>query len=557
MRRKLAQLVAVVLPLGAMVTMAARPSVPQATPGATTNVGQRMTNAEVIRLVKEHRTDAQIIREINAAKQAGTADFDLSPNALIALHGAGVSNEVLKAMMADSGAKTGAPNSGSGTGNGSPLPGTPGNAPRPTPQQSQKMLAQLKLRPGHLSQMITNPQADQMEAGALAALGQSGPVASQPAHLLDSTPGTAGGNSDPAGTPAGGSTPPGGVGGSGQPGGTGSTPTRASTGTVGKKPTLLIPGATPPAKGSAGIPATIPKGASLNPCAVNNVPVVTAVSGYRIGLNAFSQDPTWNPYTIAGCNFGNNQGHAFLSMPSGAKFTDLAIRSWTDAQIKVSVDSNLLDILDQDNVILTIVTSSGQQSQKAGLKFHALRREVQLRDVPKSQITLSAVKDTGGLGVEPYYSSPFWGLGYSTAIQARVSRAVGDAEVNNADKGMTAGVDRNAWYRFSGGTDVYDFTKLKPGFYVSRFQIDGRNLQQCPGSAAFSVGAPNETDYQDGSWNAQYYVAQNQIHVDWQEKHCHLSIDDNDSSNSTYGLNVWVKGPAIRPQASPWQEGLK
>lgn len=590
MHRRFSWSVLTILPLAlALTAQPAAPRTPGSAPGEQ-NQQQHMTNADVIRLVREHQPEAEIIRKIKTTIQSGVADFDLSPNALIALHSAGVSNDVLRVMMADGGVKGGGSNpaggpagavsSDGGTGpsgdaNGATLPGTPGNAHKPTPEESRRMLAKLKERPGHSGQITTNPQAAQTETAALAALTQQNQGLGQPRQLLGATPGTTSGSSNPTGGSTGSTPPAGGAGtdpatgqpGSsnpgtsgtpgGQPGMAGPTPRRtASVATQPRSSVTLTPSAAPP-KPSSGIPAAIPKGSSLNPCVVGSAPVVTGVTGNRIGLNAFSQDPTWNPYTIAGCNFGRNQGRAFLGLPSGTKFTDLAINSWTDTQIQVTVAPNLLDVLDQDNITLTIVASSGQQTPKSGLKFYAMRREMLLQEIPKSEVALAAVRDSRGLGVVPYYSSPFWGLGYSTALQTGVPRNVADAEVNNADKSMTSGVDRNAWSRFSGGSDIFDFTKLKPGFYVSRFQIDGRNLQICLNPISMSIAVPTETDYQDGSWNAQLYVAQSQIHVNWQEGHCHISDGGTDSSNSTYGLNVWVKGPAIRPTGNPWQEGLK
>src|SRR5215831_9533609 len=58
----------------------------------------RMTNADVIRLVKEHKPEGEILRSVTEAIQRGGASFDSSPTALIELHKAGVSDDVLKLM---------------------------------------------------------------------------------------------------------------------------------------------------------------------------------------------------------------------------------------------------------------------------------------------------------------------------------------------------------------------------------------------------------------------------------------------------------------------------
>src|SRR5690348_7692387 len=77
-------------------------------PAVTAQKAQkRMTNSDVLRMVQERRSESDIIREIRAAVQSGGAEFDLSPNTLLALHKAGVSNNVLNAMMGDAGKKSG------------------------------------------------------------------------------------------------------------------------------------------------------------------------------------------------------------------------------------------------------------------------------------------------------------------------------------------------------------------------------------------------------------------------------------------------------------------
>src|SRR5258708_12077439 len=77
-------------------------------PPAAVREGQirRMTNSDVVRLLRERRSESDIIREIRAAVQSGSAAFDVSPNALIALHKAGASNNVLNPMMRDANTTT-------------------------------------------------------------------------------------------------------------------------------------------------------------------------------------------------------------------------------------------------------------------------------------------------------------------------------------------------------------------------------------------------------------------------------------------------------------------
>jgi hypothetical protein len=434
-------------------------------------------------------------------------------------------------------------------------------------------LAKLKSKPGHLGPMISNPQAGQAEPATVAALMQQ-KQAVQSGQVMSATGDPAGGQSTPPGTPG---TPPSGSQNPNpnNPTGGSSNPT-SGTPSGGQKPVGGLPAkpATSNARAVTMAPAAIPapqnsgtslakmatlQHTSIDACGLPNLPPAIKglnAQGYN-GPAVFSQDPLYNPFWIIGCHFGTATGRAYINSASGQKLADLAINSWTDTLIKATVDPSLIDVFDQDNVTLVIVPASGQQGQKAGFKFYAMRKEILLRDIPKSQVSLASVTDTGGLGVVGYYSSPYTGLGYSTALQSGVTRAVADAEGLNADQGMTAGVDRNARYRFGSGTDEYDFSKVRPGFVVSRFQIDERTLASCSPGVAFDLGIDDETIYSDGSWNAQYYIGENKIRVAFAEQHCHYNKDGTDSSNSTYAINVWVKGPAMRPQASPWQAGLK
>jgi hypothetical protein len=260
---------------------------------------------------------------------------------------------------------------------------------------------------------------------------------------------------------------------------------------------------------------------------------------------------------VIGCHFGNAQGHAYLNSSLGQKITDLQIVSWTDTLVKVTVDPSLVDIFDQDNVTLVIVPAAGQSGQKNGFKFFAMRKELLLPSIPQSQVTLAQITDDGGKGVPPWYSSPYTGTWYSESIQTGNTQAQLVAEGLNADQGMTTGVDRNAWYRFGGGTDVFDFSKLKPGFYVSKFQIDERTNPVCFTDPGFHFAIDiSDTFYDDGFWNAQYNQVANNLHVDFAERHCHQA-NGSDASNSTYALNIWVEGPAMSPGQSPWQAGVQ
>src|SRR5258708_32119543 len=70
-------------------------------PPAAAREGQirRMTNSDVVRMLRERRSESDIIREIRAAVRPGSAAFDVSPNPLISPHKAGISTNGLHAIL--------------------------------------------------------------------------------------------------------------------------------------------------------------------------------------------------------------------------------------------------------------------------------------------------------------------------------------------------------------------------------------------------------------------------------------------------------------------------
>lgn len=387
-------------------------------------------------------------------------------------------------------------------------------------------------------------------------------------------PSGAGKNTPPAGTPgAGGNNPTGGStpGGGNPPSTHGSQPAGQRTAATASKSVMStamltsapITAAAPPANPPSRSMIANNSMTSIDPCLVSTMgPIIKGLnSSGSYGPAVFTQDPTYNPFWVIGCHFGNTQGQAYLNSSTGQKLATLRVNSWTDTLVKVTIDPYLVDVFDQDNVTLVIAPPTGQSGQKGGFSFYALRKEVLLTSIPQSQVNVAPITDTGGFGVMGYFTSPYRGFGYDIAVQAGSETAHAIAS-NNASlpisgQGWTAGVDRNGFYRFGPGTDVFNFTQLKPGFGVSRFQIHEWTEPFCNSSVGLIVG--DETDYVDGTWNAQLNSAQQQIQVAWQEEHCHTSDVSvgSDSSNSAYALQVWVAGPAMAPNESPWQPGLK
>lgn len=172
-----------------------------------------------------------------------------------------------------------------------------------------------------------------------------------------------------------------------------------------------------------------------------------------------------------------------------------------------------------------------RKPQKSGLHFYAKRVELHLASIPASAAALASIADAGGSPVAAKFSSPYASSPYAS------SKAT-----------ASGGVDRVNEVRFQGGTDVFDFSKLKPGFSIEKFQV--RQL-----SATCDEGA---SAYTDGNWDSQ--LNGNAVRITWQEHHCHDSgfgaVSGYDFSNASYGLEVWVVGPVLSPSESPWQEGV-
>lgn len=532
-----------------------------------------ITNKDVLGMVNFGMPDSAIIASINV----GPVRFDVSPNALIDLRNRGVSADILRAMVK---AGRSQPNiSGSAVGATPGMPSTyaggkppvvpkPRVKPKPTPAQARAAFMKLKSAPRQVKTVKVSPPPHQSEVATLAALRQqkqavqSGRVTT-PTRVAtggQSILGTPGGNGTPGANPAGGPSNSNPNNPSGGQNAVGGLPSKPSIGA--SRPANMIALAPVPVRTAAPPRSSSPMGnmavlsrneINVDPCVNSNFgPIIKGLNSQgKPGPAVFTQDPAYNPLWIVGCHFGNVSGSAYLKTASGIKVTDLGIPigGWSDTLIKVTVDPALVDVLDQDNLTLVIVPANGQPAQQSGFKFYAMRQEIHLSSIPQSQVSLANITDDGGQAVTPVYSSPYQGLGYSEAVQGLSE----SAQVTAPDKGMTAGTDRNTWYRFNAGTDVFNFNGLKPGFTVSRFQIDEQNIPFCyePGNLIIA----GETMYNDGSWNAQYDPSQNQIRVGFAEKHCHQT-NGNDSSNSTYGLDVWVIGPALSTGKSPWKDGL-
>ncbi|MGH3184799.1 MAG: hypothetical protein ACRDOE_23225, partial [Streptosporangiaceae bacterium] len=195
--------------------------------------------------------------------------------------------------------------------------------------------------------------------------------------------------------------------------------------------------------------------------------------------------------------------------------------------ITVEVDPMLTDALDDENVTLVLFPASGPQTTKSSLRFHAERGEIRLTSIPASAVSLVPINDDSGAPVSAKFSSPY---SYSGG-------------------GASGGVDRVNMVRFPGGTDAFDFSKLKPGFVIEKWQASELSRAQCD-----EAGPTSTTFYTDGNWAWQ--LTGTTLSVTWQESHCHDAMFG-DGSDASYGLTVWVLGPVLGSGASPWQAGAR
>lgn len=278
-------------------------------------------------------------------------------------------------------------------------------------------------------------------------------------------------------------------------------PKSAATGVVRLPTTTVLPPApaAPAPRGQAGL------GMAQGPC---TRPTIVTVNGQTKGT-VFTPDPQFNLYTITGCMFGDRQGQAYIYGAFAAGQVSLQIEFWSDTQIVAKVVPQITGELDQNNVTLVVVPSGAPQVQKPGFKFYAMRETTLLTKIPVSAFNYKPLLDAGGSPVVPIYTTPA-GQGF---------------------EGRSSGVYRTSVEPFSGGSDLFDFKGLRPGFTTESLAFQYFMLPQI-GGATYQVLGSWETEWRDDN-----------ILVRWQMQH------SRQQGYSYYGLSVWVSGPR---GVSPW-----
>ena len=342
-------------------------------PGRTPADDQKgaITNADVIRMVKAGVPDPAIIASI----EAGPVRFDLSPDALVALHRAGVGPRVLDAMMA--------------TGSTTPNP-TPANAGSPTstpgnnnpPNSKSGQIVRLNLAPASTA-FLPPAIAKQLEE--------------QSAQTHSDRSGGSGGTAALSGS-----------GGSSTPGSTssGSRPllmaSRAGQTQTGSNQTQSSPGMVGPASAIGKIAhASQP----VSACRFSSQPTIENVSGKVKGI-VFTPDPgsgqyPHNQYSIHGCNFGAVRGkgevHVYGPFVNHGRTIGLNVDFWSDNLIVATFGPNFVDEYDLENITLVVVAANGQEVQLPNNTFLATRESRLLTSIPESRVhaTMPVGKESG------------------------------------------------------------------------------------------------------------------------------------------------------------------
>jgi len=550
MYRKISDLYTVILSAALIAIAAAPPASSQAAPTQRDGTQQtRMTNAEVLRLLKERRTEAEIVRNIKSAIQSGTAAFDLSPNALIALHQAGASNTVLNAMMGDGSVRPARSNSGAYTGTTKPGARLGDKDPGPIQKSADDLNPQplppnqrsLRLSAVKVESPVKNSNAAQVpgtanwneiiavlekeKSGAqLEASQMTNATLLRPTHQQQTTPLN---TTSASGTQT------------GSPTGTASSAATANTGLLSNQ----APQKRQPPQPTGATPvnplAVIPAGARTGPaitCSHDPTMRILTISGVE-GPAAFSPNPRYTLYTIAGCSFGDIGSVAKVYLYDGAFTLPFQIQEWTDNGIKIALDPNLTGVSDHENATLMVVRADGKQA-KAACKFYAARETRMLPYIPRANFSLNKFTPTDTSAFQATYTSP------STANS--VPNIDGyTAEVSWADPKADYNKDHpnfSVW--MPGGEDIYDLTHLQPGFVVESATLCYRNLECVSGAL-----------HTEGKFSSS--VAGREVRVQWQGQTCTVANCGGafqgdcfvQPASSNYALNVMVTGPR---GVDPW-----
>lgn len=531
----------------AMLVPAVKPAQPQASSNTTASPGQllpakpgavTLTNTDVIGLVKGGVPESAVINQIKSSNK----QFDFTPTSCQALAQAHVSQNVLNAM-GDGSVRpcfTGGVRSGAGNGaddlNPQPFPPkgtllTPGSSantvqlnPQPYPPKGKPgsqvtRRAAISLSAPKQSQKITNPKASLQDTAIIAVLQKQRqaadaeatqmklqvhsamPISSQPTTTMSAT-----GNAsalmsrEPV---ASATVPP-----------SQSAPEGSATNRYGKLTTGLIP----------GIALQCGSDPSLR--------ILTVSGGAAPAV--FTQDQSYNFYTITGCSFGDPGPNAKAYIYyQGTFHQDFQIEEWSNNWIKLHLDTKLTGIDDQSNLTLVVQRADGKQASKGGYKFYAARETTLLKQIPQGNFSLFKFRPDQSTiqNWKPTYTS-----GSSPSVAPNMAGL--SAEVH-----WDLTTDPNDV--LVGGKDIYDFSHLHSTFALSNAQLQWKDIA-CTDPDFYEFAASKD------NWNIDWYQAAG-VQVSWQGQMCHIKWHScggsfqgdcfYDPPESNYGIDVWVTGP--------------
>lgn len=256
-------------------------------------------------------------------------------------------------------------------------------------------------------------------------------------------------------------------------------------------------------------------------------PQIRSVNGKKRDAIFTPQLPD-NVYHIEGCMFGRVPGQIQLEPhPVSREQTALPIRlqlkpvanSWSEHEIDAYLDDHLAGVFDAP-VTLVIFPGKGRRLELPGCFFVARRGEPKLLGtIPASWVKLQATTTAvRGIKQLEYVSPPQRGAG-----------------VPSYASGTSALTLRSDSIPFEAGVDVFDLSKLNPGWKVESMQLQ-RYVVSCPGDVTRAENF--------GKWNATWI--EDGFTVGWATQSCAAYVSPTfnfDLSTSLYALKVWVVGP--------------
>lgn len=494
-----------------------------ATPSSTAAF---VTNTDVINLQKAGLPETIIISKIRSAQRK----FDFSPVSCRELQAAHVSRRVLDAM---------------GDGSVRPCPTVQGDA-----TQRSGVINALNLDPPGAQKKVTNPHLAEQNAEIIVLLQQQHLAAQQESGEMRLGLHPASSTASLTRVPAA----------AGLKGGAGAQ--------------AVGPEKVQEAQGNMA--SNISHAPALNTtvltCSYDSTPRILHISGGQ-SHGVFTPEAKYNLYTIVGCGFGESQSgnSAYIFGANGFK-ANLNIDYWSDNGITAHFDPYLAGVLDQGNVTLVVAPAGQQQLQKSGFQFYAARgmpapdgsdQEVQLiyNSLPLPNVTMAYPTAPIVIGwnqvpsnAEPKFPSfSFAG----TPVVGWVFRyAYGHEDPHNPCfiNDIHYPLDACRWYFSQNhtGNDIWDFSKLAPGFAISSYNLYYETIDPSRMCGAWDDQASGDKDGQAGQWNFNL-ISQNKISVAWPLYYCHdeeyFSSRINKQVLSSYGLAVWVLGPRC---VDPW-----